>query len=100
MGFNVIFIIEEFQIFIIVFPVPAVTFGVDPLGRSSFSSIILFGIGNMGLIRRGLVILDHVHLSISIWVSVIAYTDGVDREVLFITSGSSLLPFLIRGSYF
>jgi hypothetical protein len=96
MGFNIIFIIEEFQIFIIVFPIPAVTFGVDPLGRSSFSSIILFGIGNMGLIRRGLVILDHVHLSISIWV----FITSVDREVLFITSGSSLLPFLIRGSYF
>jgi hypothetical protein len=54
----------------------------------------------MGLVRWGLIVLYHIHLSICVWVSVIAYTDGVDGEVFFITGGSSLLPFLVGGSYF
>jgi hypothetical protein len=83
----------------VVLPFPAIAVRVDPLRRSPFSAIVLVGIGDVSLIRRGLVILDHIHLSIGIWVSVIAYTDGVDREVLLVTGGSSLLFLLVRGSY-
>jgi hypothetical protein len=54
----------------------------------------------MGLVRWGLIILHHIHLNICVWISVIAYTDCVDGEVFFIVSGSSLLPFLVGGSYF
>jgi hypothetical protein len=61
-----------------VFPFPTVTFGIDSLRRSPFSTIVLVGIGNMGLVRRGQIVLDHVHLSVGVWINVIAYTDGVD----------------------
>jgi hypothetical protein len=61
-----------------VFPFPTVTFRIDSLRRSPFSTIVLVGIGNMGLVRRGQIVLDHVHLSVSVWINVIAYTDGVD----------------------
>jgi hypothetical protein len=97
--FNVIFIIEEIGIFIVVFPFPAIAFGVDPLRRSPFSTIILVGIGDVSLIRRGLVVLGHIHLSVGVWVGVIAYADSVDREMLLVASGSSLLFHLVRGSY-
>jgi hypothetical protein len=78
MDLTVFFIVEEIGVFAIVFPFPTVTFGIDLLGWSPFSTIVLVGIGNMGLVRWGLVFLDHIHLSICVWVSVIAYTDGVD----------------------
>jgi hypothetical protein len=100
MDFIVFFIVEEIGVFAIVFPLPTVTFGIDLLGWSPFSAIILVDIGNMGLVRWGLVLLDHIHLNIGVWVSVIAYTDGVDREVLFIASSSSLFLFLIRAFIF
>jgi hypothetical protein len=76
--FAIVFIIEEIRVFIIVFPFPAVTFGIDSLGWSLFSTNVLVGIGNMGLVRRGMIILDHVHLSVGVWVSVTVYTDNVD----------------------
>jgi hypothetical protein len=96
---TVFFIVEEIRVFTVVFPFPAITFEIDSLGWSPFSTIILVGIGNIGLVRRGLVLLDHVHLSIGVWVSVIAYTDGVDWEMLLVERGSSLLLCLVGGSY-
>jgi hypothetical protein len=77
-NFTVFFIVEEIGVFIIVFLFLVVTFEIDLLGWPPFSTIILVGIGNMGLVRWGLIILDHVHLSVDVWVSVIAYADSVD----------------------
>jgi hypothetical protein len=64
---TVFFMVEEIGVFIVVFPFPVVTFEIGPLGRSPFSTVVLVGIGNMGLVRRGLVVLDHVHLSIGVF---------------------------------
>jgi hypothetical protein len=47
--FTIFLVVEEIGVFIVVFLFPAIAFGVNPLRRSPFSTIILVGIGDMGL---------------------------------------------------